>query len=1236
MQKAKNENVTASAVDADAKWVILFMNGVLYTTTGNWRWPLQSSAVFCSDVMAGWPDGFTGTKSILHPDDKDAVAAALEKLLGSGPTDFCFRIITTYGEIKWIEGAGIHLAEPETPSVFQPETALLAQTQRTQALPQMIADLSLQKAVFGYAERLNHQGVWQINRNTGKTWFSDGMFRLLGLPPQSINVHSNTLYAFVHSEDHQTVVKTVEEALEKSVPLHLWFRLVQADGVEKWVEQTMTWDFTEGGESLVYGLLQDVSAKLEEERKREAYETALSLQNGLLHFAENATGIGYWQINVLTRKVIYSDNYYRLFGLKPNMHPAGGGIFSNFIHPDDRELYDEVQRKIRKEHTVPEIDYRILRPDGKLRYLRQKGKALISGNEILMAGTIQDITVQKTLEKKLSSLQQNLEVKTVTVHQAEEMAGTGSWLWNLKTGETDWSQNFYEVLGQKQSAVTITQKLLLRSIHADDQKLFADGMEITLKEKQPANFSFRIIRLGEVRHLKAAFRLFSYREDEIFIATVQDVTAEEEALQSLTGRMRLVEQLADTIPDQVMITDADNNILLWNKKAEEVYKWKREKAIGQNFFDVLSPLKQELLMNRLANVMGGEEIRVYDEPGRFLLRGYFDTMHIPLRTAGSGVSGILHLIRDVTPQHNLHEQLSSRLQFIERLLEVSLDRIVALDRNMNYLYWNRKAEEDFGLKKEDVIGKNILEIFPGRRQQLLYADFRKALYGETVFHPATEEAKEESYLVPVKDDKEEVTAVLWVQHDRSNDLLLKKQSQKALDIINSLNENYLELDNEYRIVFVNRQTLKYFGKAEGDVLEKRLWDLYPQMVDTSLHIALMHAMEERTTVRNEFMSPVHDVHLLVSIAPTVDGIAVAFSDIQFIKEAEKKLAEEHRRLNEAQAIGHVGSFEWTVGTDVSQWSDELYRINGLAPQSEVITLAKVHGFIYTDDRAGFEKEKAASLATAGRYSYIHRIVRKETDVRWLKHQWESVADENGKVVKVRGVVQDITEQRKAEEELLQLKDELAQRVTNKYQTIINSLDQGFCIIEAIFRENRCVDWRYLDANPVFKKQSGFEDAVGKTINGLLPGVETFWKEVYGKVALTGESIRVEDHVKTLDKWFDVYAFRIDEPEDRHVAVLFNDVTSRKKAAQRQAYLLKLSDALRPLADPVDIQQTVTQTAMDHFAADRCYYNEIENGNAIIRRDAFRGDLPSIAGVYPLDNFAIYKALIEAGQPVCRS
>ena len=121
----------------------------------------------------------------------------------------------------------------------------------------------------------------------------------------------------------------------------------------------------------------------------------------------------------------------------------------------------------------------------------------------------------------------------------------------------------------------------------------------------------------------------------------------------------------------------------------------------------------------------------------------------------------------------------------------------------------------------------------------------------------------------------------------------------------------------------------------------------------------------------------------------------------------------------------------------------------------------------------------------------------------------------------------------------------------RYRTLFESMDEGFCTIEMIFDEHeKPVDWRFLEVNPAFATLTGVANAVGKRIRELAPDHEAYWFETYGKVALTGEAVRFVNQSKALGgRWFDLYAFKVGGPESRKVAVLFNNITERKKSEE---------------------------------------------------------------------------------------
>lgn len=129
----------------------------------------------------------------------------------------------------------------------------------------------------------------------------------------------------------------------------------------------------------------------------------------------------------------------------------------------------------------------------------------------------------------------------------------------------------------------------------------------------------------------------------------------------------------------------------------------------------------------------------------------------------------------------------------------------------------------------------------------------------------------------------------------------------------------------------------------------------------------------------------------------------------------------------------------------------------------------------------------------------------------------------------------------------------------RYRTLFESMDQGFCVIDMLFDANNVpVDYRFREMNSMFEQHTGISNAVGKTVRELVPGIDAFWIDTYGRVAQTGEAIRFESEATALERWFDVYATPVGSLGSNKVALLFTDITSRKASS---ATLRKLADDL---------------------------------------------------------------------------
>jgi PAS domain S-box-containing protein len=196
---------------------------------------------------------------------------------------------------------------------------------------------------------------------------------------------------------------------------------------------------------------------------------------------------------------------------------------------------------------------------------------------------------------------------------------------------------------------------------------------------------------------------------------------------------------------------------------------------------------------------------------------------------------------------------------------------------------------------------------------------------------------------------------------------------------------------------------------------------------------------------------------------------------------------------------------------------------------------------------------------------------------------------------------------------------------SRYRTLFESIDEGFCVVEVLLNDQDTpIDYRILEINPAFEQQTGLRQVVGQTARQL--NLEEHWIEIPGQVALTGESVRFENGSKTLNRWFDVYACRTGEPEARKVAIVFKDISDRKqtedllqRTAKLDAFRVSLTDALRSLADPIEIQAAASRVLGEYLGANRVAYFEIRGTDCVVEQDYVNG-ADALSGSYPVDSF----------------
>ncbi len=280
-------------------------------------------------------------------------------------------------------------------------------------------------------------------------------------------------------------------------------------------------------------------------------------------------------------------------------------------------------------------------------------------------------------------------------------------------------------------------------------------------------------------------------------------------------------------------------------------------------------------------------------------------------------------------------------------------------------------------------------------------------------------------------------------------------------------------------------------------------------------------------------------------AGSPDGAVIigTAADVTARKELEK-LAEEARvRLAATLAAGDVGTWIWDIQGDRIIADRNLTRLFGVqdGDQSE-LPLSTYTDAIHRDDAPEVARQIAHATATGEAYRATYRIRESGGGWRWVNARGRIEFDAQGRPGTLAGVLLDITPQKEAEAGL--------RAAEERYRTLIASMDEAFAIVQVLVdAEGRPCDYRFEEVNRALELQSGLVNAAGRTIREMVPDIEERWIDLYGKVALSREPVRFTEHSAAMGYWWDVYATPMGHPDERRIAILFTDVTEKRKAEE---------------------------------------------------------------------------------------
>jgi PAS domain S-box-containing protein len=372
--------------------------------------------------------------------------------------------------------------------------------------------LNTDESLFNFLESSALDGVWFWDLEEPENgWMSPTFWKILGFDPVSKRHLRSEWQHLVNREDLKDALDNLEQHYAN--PSSMFDQIIRyshKNGHTVWVRcRGVAIRDSNGKPIRMLGAQTDVTelklqelSRLEQEKQQ---KLAFKKQAFLLDELEKTANIGTWEVDLISSKVVWSDQTKRIHEVPLNYEPTLEQGINFYKEGESRELITRAVSESIADGTPWNLELELVTATGRDIWVRAQGKAqFVNGECVGLFGVFQDITPQKQVEAQKQKIRERAVAESIRLQVANDALGMGVWEYDLVTGEVLWDKWMYSLYGVTKEQFTGAFEAWERSLHPDDLERAKQLFDEAIEKNINYDTEFRVVMpSGKIKHLKA-------------------------------------------------------------------------------------------------------------------------------------------------------------------------------------------------------------------------------------------------------------------------------------------------------------------------------------------------------------------------------------------------------------------------------------------------------------------------------------------------------------------------------------------------------------------------------------------------------------------------------------------------------------------------------------------------------------------------------------------------------------